>query len=176
VVGWADDAHRAALKHVGIDHCGVEIGVSHEFLNRSNIMPTLQQMDRERMAERVATCRFGETGAFNGLLHGLLDQTWIQVVAALLSRGRVPPAISLGKHLLPTPLPIGMAVFSRQSMGQHHRSPTRRQIPLMEAANILEMPAQSLAQALGQQRAAILAAFAISHCQLPPLKIQILHS
>lgn len=25
VVRWADDAHRAPLEHVGIDHCGVEI-------------------------------------------------------------------------------------------------------------------------------------------------------
>ncbi len=46
----------------------------------------------------------------------------------------------------------------------------------MEVANILEMPFQSLALASGQQRAAILAAFAIPYCQLPPLKIQILHS
>jgi hypothetical protein len=73
-------------------------------------------------------------------------------------------------------LPIGMAVLSRQSMGQHHRSPTRRQILLMEAANILEVPFQSLTLASGKQRAAILATFAIPYCQLPPLKIQILHS
>ena len=161
---------------MGIDHCGVEIRVPHEFLNGSDILPTLQQMGRERMAERVATCRFGEAGAFNGLLHGLLDQTWIYVVAALLSRGRVLPAVSLGKHPLPAPLPIGMAVLSRQGMGQDHRSPTSRQILLMEAANMLEMPFQSLALASGQQRKAILAAFAIPHCQHSPLKIQILHS
>ena len=61
-------------------------------------------------------------------------------------------------------------------MGQHHRSPTRLQILLMEAANSLEMLLQRLAQASGQQRAAILSAFAIPYCQLPPLEIQILHS
>ncbi len=56
-------------------------------------------------------------------------------------------------------------------MGQHHSSPTRCQILLMEAANVLEMPIQSLALACGQQRKAILATFAIPNCQFLPLKI-----
>ena len=77
------------------------------------------------------------------------------MVAALLSRGRVLPAVSLGKHPLPAPLPIGVAILPRQGMGQHHSSPTRCQILLMEAANVLEMPIQSLALACGQQRTAI---------------------
>ena len=104
-------------------------------------------MGRKRMAESVATCRCGETGATNGLLHGLLDQTWIQVVPVLLCRGRILPAVALGKHPLPAPLPIGMAVLSRQGMGQPCRSPTRRQILPMEAVNLLEVPVQSLALA-----------------------------
>ncbi|MFZ0407341.1 MAG: hypothetical protein WAM11_04420, partial [Cyanobium sp.] len=103
----------------------------------------------------------------------LLDQTWIQGVAALLELVLVFPVVSLGKHPLPVPLPISIAVLSRQGLGQHHRSPTRRQILLMEAANILWVPFQSLALASGNQRVAILAAFAIPYCQLPPLKIQI---
>ena len=58
-VGWADDAHWPALEHVGIDHGGIEIRVPHEFLNGSDILPALKQMGCERMAKRVATCRFG---------------------------------------------------------------------------------------------------------------------
>jgi hypothetical protein len=46
----------------------------------------------------------------------------------------------------------------------------------MEAANSLEMLLQCLALAAGQERAAILAAFAIPYDQFPPLEIQILHS
>lgn len=38
----ADDAHRAALEYVGIDHCGVQIRVPHELLNGSDILSTLQ--------------------------------------------------------------------------------------------------------------------------------------
>jgi hypothetical protein len=69
-----------------------------------------------------------------------------------------------------------MAVLSLQGMGQRHRSPTRLQILLMEAANSLEMLLERLALAPGQQRAAILSALAIPYCQLPTLEIQILHS
>ena len=65
---------------------------------------------------------FDEAGAPNGLLHRLLDLTRIDVVATLLGRGPILPAVSLRKHPLPAPLPIGMAVLSLQGMGQHHRS------------------------------------------------------
>lgn len=74
-------------------------------------------------------------GVCNGLLLGLLDQTWIVVVTALLCRGEILPAVSLGKHPLPARLPIGTAVLPRQGMGQHYRSPPRRQTLLMEAVN-----------------------------------------
>lgn len=40
-IGWANDAHRPALEHVGIDHGCIEIGVPQEFLNGSDILPTL---------------------------------------------------------------------------------------------------------------------------------------
>ena len=89
-------------------------------------------MGLKRMAESVATCRFGEAGATNGLLHGLLDQTWIQVVPVLLCR-------SAWRYVL------------AKAWGMHHRSPTRRQILRMEAVNLLELPVQSLALASSQQ-------------------------
>ena len=41
-IGWAHDAHRPALEHVGIDHGGIEIGVPQEFLNSSDILSALQ--------------------------------------------------------------------------------------------------------------------------------------
>ena len=40
-IGWANHAHRPVLEHVGIDHGGIEIGVPQEFLNGSDILPTL---------------------------------------------------------------------------------------------------------------------------------------
>ena len=97
-----------------------------------------------------------------------MDQTWIQVVTALLCLGRVIPVVLLGEHPLPAQLPLDNAVFPRQGIRQNHRTPTRREMLLMETANSLEVPFQSLALASGQQRAAILAAIAIPYCQLPP--------
>jgi hypothetical protein len=62
----------------------------------------------------MSTCRFGKTGGFNGFLHNVLGHAWIQVVAAF---------------------PLGIAELSRQRMGQNHRSPSRNQTLLMDAAN-----------------------------------------
>lgn len=98
----------------------------------SDVLLTLQQMRGEQMAERVATHRFDEAGACCSMLHGFLDQTWIQGMAALLSGGRVLPSVPLWQHPLPAPAAFGKAILSCQSMGQPHGSPARRQILLME--------------------------------------------
>jgi hypothetical protein len=39
---------------VGIDHCGVEIRVPHEFLNGSDVLPLFQQLRCQEVAEGVA--------------------------------------------------------------------------------------------------------------------------
>ena len=96
------------------------------------ILPTLQQMGCERMAKRMATCQFGKAGAFNGFLHSLLDHGLLQVVVPFLPCG-VLPSVSLGKDPLPA----------------------RSQILLMDQANVLELPFQSLALACEQHRGAI---------------------
>jgi hypothetical protein len=125
-VGRADDAHRAALEDVGVDHGGVEIRVAHQFLNGSDVLPALQQLGRERRPEGVATCRFDETCAFYGLLHSLLHHPWIQLVAAFFSTVGVLPAVPLGKHPLPSPspFPLSVPILIRQRTRQDHRSPT----------------------------------------------------
>ena len=107
----------------------VEIRVPHEFLNGSDIMPALRQMGCERMAKSMATSHFGKAGAFNGLLHSLLDHAWLQLVAAFFPRG-VLPAVLPGKDPLAA----------------------RSQILLKDQANVLELPFQSLALACGQQK------------------------
>ena len=73
MVGRADDTHRdrAALGHMGVDRCGVEIRVPHAFLKGLDVLPPQHQMGGGEMAKWVATCRFGEARAINGCLHGL---------------------------------------------------------------------------------------------------------
>ena len=46
---------------MGIDHCGVEIRVPHEFLNGSDVLPLFQQLRCQEVAEGVANGnqRFG---------------------------------------------------------------------------------------------------------------------
>jgi hypothetical protein len=60
-------------------------------------------------------------------------------MATFLASGLIFPAVPLRKYPLPTPLLISMAVLSRQGVWQHYRSPTFREIILMEMVNIQEM-------------------------------------
>ncbi len=42
-VGTAADAQGAAVDHLGIDHGRVQVSVAQEFLDRSDVLATLQQ-------------------------------------------------------------------------------------------------------------------------------------
>ena len=52
---------------MSVDHCRGDLFVSDQLLHGANIVATLQQVGSEAMPEGVATCRFGNPGATNGL-------------------------------------------------------------------------------------------------------------
>ena len=43
-VSGAVDSHRASVENMGVDHGGVQIAVPHQFLDRADVLSTLQQM------------------------------------------------------------------------------------------------------------------------------------
>ena len=57
-VGRAPYAQRASIQDVRVDHRGVDVGMAEQFLNRPDVVPALEQVGRERMAERMATDAF----------------------------------------------------------------------------------------------------------------------
>ncbi len=51
------NCETAALQHVGVDHCRFHILVSKQFLDSSYIIPILEKLSGEAMAEGVGSDR-----------------------------------------------------------------------------------------------------------------------
>ena len=48
-VGRASDTQSISVQHVRVDHCRAHIGVSEKLLNRTNVVPGLEQVCRKRV-------------------------------------------------------------------------------------------------------------------------------
>jgi hypothetical protein len=51
---------------VRVDHGRAHISIPEQLLDRADAVPIVKQMGRERVAEGMATGRFGNTGPANG--------------------------------------------------------------------------------------------------------------
>ena len=73
MVGGAAHAVAAAVQHVAVNLSRPNIAMPEPFLNRSDVVASLQQMFRKAVPKRMTRCGFGYFGSANGRLHGFLD-------------------------------------------------------------------------------------------------------
>jgi len=71
---------------MGINHCGIEIFVSQELLDRSDIGSVFQQVSGEAVPEAVTTGPFIDAGSPHGPANGFLHGRLMDVMAANLRR------------------------------------------------------------------------------------------
>ncbi len=70
------------LQHVRVDLSSLYIGVSEELLNGANVVAALDEMRRERMAERMGRGTFVDPGFLNGDLHRTRQAGRVSVMSA----------------------------------------------------------------------------------------------
>ena len=105
--GTSHAATAGTVENMRVNHGCPEILVAQEVLNRSNIIPVLDQVSRERMAEGMAGGWPAYLGIPDGLLDGALHDRFVQMMTPLDLRARVATAAICRKHPLPTPFPVG---------------------------------------------------------------------
>ena len=66
------DRQATALEDVRIDHGGFDVLVAEQLLHCTNIVPVLEQVGGEGVAEGVGADRLGNGGFPRGPLHGSL--------------------------------------------------------------------------------------------------------
>ena len=143
---------------MGIDHCGAHVLMAQQLLDRSDVLPTLQQVGGKGVPKRMAAGGLGHSGLSHRPLHRLLHHARIDMVPALGACFPVVPTGLLREDPLPGPFPLRVGVLAGQGIGHDHPPPACRQIVLMQAAHLEQLLLQIGDQALGQQRPSILAA------------------
>lgn len=82
-VGWAADGFPAFVENMRVDHRGANVAVAQQLLDRADVVPVFQQMRGERMTQGVGRRVFGDARVPGGPRDGLLNDTFVQVMAML---------------------------------------------------------------------------------------------
>jgi hypothetical protein len=149
--------------------------MAEEFLHRPDVVAVLQQMGRERMPERVNPGGLLDFRGAQRLGERRLYLPFFEVVAASRIASRVEADPPRRKHVLPGPFARSGTVFPLERVRQVDRAESRLEVAIVHATNLDEMLLQTTRQRSRQHRAAVLLPFAISHNDLVPLEVDILH-
>jgi hypothetical protein len=103
------------IQHVRVDHCGAHVAVAEQFLDRSDVIAGFEQMRRERVTKRVARSGPRDSSRTGGILHGALQDGFMQVMPATLA----------GLFVSVEPRGPPRAASSRVP-GDHHRAHDRQ--------------------------------------------------
>ena len=102
---------------MGVDHRGSDVIMAKQYLDRADVMATFEKVGSKGMAEAVGSGTFADLCREHSAPNRFLYQARIEMMPALLSCLRVPPALVLREHPLPVPLPISIPVFAAERSG-----------------------------------------------------------
>ena len=127
-----------------------------QFLHRANVVPIFQEMGGEAVAHHMRAEALREASLSPRSSHRLLDDRLVQVIPRWPPVSGIPADPSRRKHELPPPLGRRVGKLAVQRERQDDPSEPARQIPLMQAAHVGQVPRQGLPRRYGQHRHPIL--------------------
>jgi hypothetical protein len=89
---------------VGVDHRRLDVFVSEEFLDGSDVVPGHQEMGREGVAECVAADSLGDSCIADGLFDRSVDHGVVEMMAADGVGSGIGAAGTGGEDVLPAPV------------------------------------------------------------------------
>lgn len=122
----------ALLKDVGVDHCGGDIAVPEQLLNRADVGSALKQVGGEGMAKGMGADLLRQTGAVNRRFDRLVYDAGVHMMATGDAGTGVHGEIPGGKEILPPPFLGGIGIFPSQRMGKIYIAMPLSQILLMQ--------------------------------------------
>ena len=144
--------------------------MAEQFLHRPDVVTCFEQVRRKRMPQRMDGSRFGEFRCLDCALDGPLDGLRIEVMPPDDSRARVHRFVVGRKD----PEPTELRVLAFQRIRKHKVRSLLAAILLEKGACHSDLIPQRLYQRQGQDRDAVLAAFAAPHQYLAALHVNIL--
>jgi len=168
------DAAATTVEDVRVDHCGADVAVAEEFLDRADVVAGFEEVGGEGVAQRVAACGLGDACVAHGGLDGALDDRLVQVVAVVLPGVAVAVEADGGKDPLPAPLRCGVWILSDERAGEGGMAATALEILPVYAADVVKMRHERPPKAGGQEGDAILGALAVAHRDLAAVEVDVL--
>ncbi len=150
--------------------------VAQQFLDRADVLASLQQMRGKRMAQRVACGGFEDARALPRRLDRALQPRLVHVMATLRAVARVHAARRRGKHVLPAPLRRSARKLARQRVRHPGPAEAGRQIPLVDSLRLRQLRPQWLGQRTWQHGATIFRPLALAHQNFVTFEIHVLHA
>lgn len=103
---------------MGIDLGRLDVVMSQQFLNGTDVVSRLQEMSGKTVPQRVRGGPLGYARAAHRRLHGLLDRSGVHVVPFLPPAVRVDCPVHGREEVPPALVERGARVFPRQCEGQ----------------------------------------------------------
>src|SRR5438132_6447126 len=99
-----------------IDHRGLHIRMAEQLLDRSDVIPVLEQMRGKGMPECVTSHRLGDLRLSARDPHRFLHGRLLEMMTAPYPAARIDAEVCRGKYVLPRPLARRIRVFARQGI------------------------------------------------------------
>src|SRR5262245_60327871 len=145
----AHDA-SAATEHVRVDLGRAHVGVPKLLLHRANVSATLEQMRRERVAQRVAARGFRYASAAHGSFHRALNHRLVEMMATPNSRAWIDAGTVGDEDPLPTPFRRSVRILAGERMREIDRADARLTITLEQCTTRREVSLQGIDQLIWQ--------------------------
>src|ERR1700685_4403680 len=84
------DPHRPLAEDMGVNHGGCQIGVPQQFLDGTNVLPRLEKMRREAVAEGVTTGGLQDARFVNRSLDRPLHDLLVLMMSGRSAGVRIP--------------------------------------------------------------------------------------
>ena len=112
----------------------------------------------------------------DGVVHGPLHDTRVDVVAALTAGAAVGPAALLREDPLPAPLARGARVLALERVGKLDRAPAVGEVAVVEELRAAQLVAEVGDERLRERRGTVLAALARADGELTSGEVEVEHA
>ena len=110
-VRGASHSRRCPVEHVRVDLCGADVPVAEELLDGADVVPVLEQVGGEGVAQGVRCGSLRDPGSAHRAFHDPLENGLVQVVPATLAGVPVHIEACRGEDPLPYPLPARVRIL-----------------------------------------------------------------
>src|SRR6266404_4127219 len=170
------DGAWTAIQDMSVDHGRRHVTMTEQFLDCPDVVPVLQQVGGERVAEGVAPCGLRDARRAYSVADGALEDGFVEMMAPVLPGLVITVQPGGGEHPLPRPLPSRVRVLPAEAAWQLDPAGAAGDVALVKTSHALEVAPQRLPDNPGEDRDPVLVALAGPDDDVACLEVDVLHA